>query len=152
MARGRKPKSRETHLANGSYVKNPNRENKNAPIPIKGRPPIPDSVASDPIAADKWETLCTELEAMGIVATADVDIMEVYCILFSKYRQALAGIRETGLTIDGKRNPLEGIEFRTIQQLTRLMAELGLTPTARERLSATPKDNDDLFLAYLNSE
>ena len=96
---------------------------------------------------------------MGIIATCDVDLMEIYCVLFSQYRQALEKVRTTGLVlvtredhgkqVEVKRNPFETVQYKAIAQLTKLMSEMGLTPTARERLAATPTDDVDPFLQFL---
>ena len=123
---------------------------------------MPDVVASDEIASAKWEQLCVELEALGIIATCDVDLMEVYCVLFSQYRSALSSVRKTGLvlvtredmgkSIEVKRNPFETVQNKTIATLAKLMAELGLTPSSRSRLAAAPQEVGDPFLKYLNGE
>jgi len=160
MVTGRKPKPREVHLANGSYRINPKRENKRAPKPNKGRPTKPQVVKDDAIASTKWNQLCKEMETLGIMAKCDVDLLEMYCVLFAQYRSALASVRKTGLvlvtredhgkTVEVKRNPFETVQNKTIAQLAKMMAELGLTPAARSRLAADPQEDDDPFMEYLN--
>jgi len=87
--------------------------------------------------------------------------MEIYCVMFSQYRSALESVRKTGLvlvtreekgkSVEVKRNPFETVQNKLIVQMSKLMAELGLTPTARTRLAATPKDESDPFLDWLES-
>ena len=157
--RGRKPKTREEHLRNGSYKINPSRDNPNVPKPVRKRPTKPAVVRDDKIASAKWNQLCKELESMGTIATCDVDLLEMYCVLFSQYRSALASVRKTGLVlvtredhgkqVEVKRNPFETVQNKIIQQLAKMMSEMGLTATSRQRLAATPEVEHDPFLEYL---
>jgi len=159
MTTGRKPKTREEHLRNGTYINQPGRENKHVPKVVKKRPTKPKVVKDDPIASAKWNQLCKELEHLGIIATCDVDLLEMYCVLFGQYRSALESVRRTGLVlvtredkgkqVEVKRNPFETVQNKTIFQLTRMMAEMGLTATSRQRLAASPEEDHDPFLEFL---
>ena len=160
MVAGRKPKTREEHLRNGTYINQPGRDNKNVPKPVKKRPTKPQTVKDCKVASAKWNQLCKELEQLGIIATCDVDLLEMYCVLFGQYRSALASVRKTGLVlvtredkgkqVEVKRNPFETVQNKTIKQLTNMMAEMGLTATSRQRLATTPGDEaGDPFIQFL---
>lgn len=151
MVRGRKRLSEETKEKSGAFAKDPQRRNK-APARVKyGLPPVPDSLVGDAIAIEKWNCLCVELASAGILATIDGDLLESYCVTFANYRRALDSVRKVGQVItktngDVARNPACLELNQTMERMIKLMAELGLTPSARSRIAASPKvEEDDPF-------
>ncbi len=151
MVRGRKPMSQEAKEQSGSFVKHPERRNKSAPKVQYGTPPVPDTIKDDPVASDKWTQLCQELAKAGVLATMDGDLLEAYCMTYSMYRTALAQVQKEGNTVikangDPMRNPACVELAQTMQRMGKLMTELGITPSARSRITAAPQtDEDDPF-------
>lgn len=148
MVRGRKPQSEEAKEASGAFKKDPQRRNKAAPKVSYGIPPAPETIASDPIAKAKWEQLCDGLSKAGILATIDGDLLESYCMTFSLYRSALKSVQEKGHTVtkvngDPMRNPACVELAQTMLRMAKLMSELGLTPSARSRITAAPQAEED---------
>jgi len=92
---------------------------------------------------------------MGMLTKADSDLMEAYCVTYSGYRQALTSVTKTGqvlvLKSDGgksvevRRNPYSVELHKYMDRLTKLLAEMGLTPSARSRVSAVEEPTDVLM-------
>lgn len=93
------------------------------PQPPAEKPTMPEGL--DTIAAAKWKQLVKNLEAMELCTIADADLYELYAKTWSAWTEATANGKPTA--------PLATL-------LTRLMEELGLTPTARARIGrSAPK-------------
>jgi len=158
MTRGRKPIASEIHRMNGTYKVNPERENKQEPQPKYGRPHPSDKVTGDKVAMEKWEHCCDLLEEMGLLTTSDHDLLEQYCITYSLFSSTLAKVRTTGVVlvrtkgeVSITRNPFTTELQKFMDRMTKLMAELGLTPSSRARLRANPEALvDDAFSAWLD--
>jgi P27 family predicted phage terminase small subunit len=159
MPSGRPRKATEVLREQGAYKSNPRRENKQEPKPNKIAPDKPATVEDDPIASQKWDSLCILLEQCGLLADTDSDLMELFCITFSQYRRLLKQINTTGFTIVTrdpqtnnpvvKRNPIM-IEYRNIADLLRrLIPEFGLSPSSRSRLVSTRKEEKSEFQKWL---
>jgi P27 family predicted phage terminase small subunit len=146
MVRGRKPLSQEAKEASGSFEKHPERRNHAAPRVVYGIPTVPSTIEADPIAKAKWDHLCLQLHRAGILATIDSDLVESYCVTYSLYRKALASVQAEGATVtkgngDVMRNPACIELSGCMARMAKLMTELGLTPSARSRIIAAPKDD-----------
>lgn len=142
---GRKPLSSATHKKNGSYVKNPQRENKSEPIPVAGTPKMPDTVAADPVAANKWKVVCKMLDDMDVLSTAEGDLLELFCINYSHYVHLLEQVNKTGFAQyvpEGlKRNPLAGELAKVTDRHAKLLSEMGLTPSSRTKIGRVEKQD-----------
>ena len=153
MGRGRKPQSTAAKEAKGSFDRHPERRNHNEPKPKEGRPERPLTIDGDEVACLKWEQVLKLLEGMHLLTTADGDLIESYCINESMLRSASESIKEHGTMMveDGKykKNP-DCVEWnKAMDRRTKLQAELGLTPSARTRLTAISKDEDDVFAKFM---
>ena len=148
MARGRKPLPPEVHIANGSYDKNPQRQNHDAPKPLIGAPVKPTYL--DEVASAKWEEVVGLLDELGVLSRSDGNLIEAYCVTYSGYRAALAQVARIGQVIvertdsgvEAKRSPWSAELHKYMDRMTKLLAELGLTPSARGRLKAVPQDDE----------
>ena len=129
-----------------------------APKPIKEAPPKPDVIDANPVASRKWDALVQDLDQLGILAKSDCDLMEAYCITFAMYRKALADVNKTGQVlvvksddnkVEVKRNPFSVELHKYMDRLTKLMGEMGLSPSSRARVAANGQEEDDAFTEYL---
>jgi P27 family predicted phage terminase small subunit len=151
---GRKPKATEVKRASGAFAKDPQRENKNEPKPIRRAPEKPEILLNDSIASEKWDSLCVVLDQLGLIASSDLELMELFCISWSRYRKLLAIVEDEGFTIfddkgNRKRNP-SMIELNAIEdKLRRLVAEFGLTPSSRSRLVSVKREEKTEFQNWL---
>ena len=136
MARGRKPQSTAVQERNGALKKNPQRRNENEPPVKRGMPNVPATVKSDKFAHAQWKVVCQLLDEMGILSTSDVFLIELFCITYSEMVAMLKDRKKRGTVIDGKRNANSTDYHKHQDRLVKLMAEMGLTPSARTRLSA----------------
>ena len=146
-------------LAEGADLKNPHRFKDEIPKTIKEEPIRPDHL--DGQASEEWERLEKLMRAAGLwSATYQVSI-ELYVESYSNYRTALKAIRRYGHAIkagtssDGtviwKRNPVSVELHKYKEETLKLLIELGLTPSARSRVSISSQEieDDDPFLKVL---
>ena len=86
---------------------------------------------------------------------ADRSALELYCVTFSGWRQAVDMVARHGAVIQmttssgvfPKRNPFDIIRERNAALCSRLLREFGLTPTAKNRT-----DNNDGELETLDEK
>jgi len=158
MPRGRKPLASKVHERNGSYDTNPQRRNHREPQAIEGAPEMPECVSSDEVAAAKWNETCQFLKQMGILAKSDVVLLEQFCVTYSLYLTTLKSVRKTGVVLvrtkDGDtkayRNPFTTELQKLMDRIHKLIADLGLSPSSRSRLTASVVDDkDDPFTQWL---
>jgi len=144
---GRKPLASAIHKKNGSYQKNPQRENKNEPKPPSGAPKMPLTVAGDPAAKRKWAEVIKVLGEMEILSRADKDLLEIFCLNYSHYCALLKAVRDSGFAQQDasgffKRNPLAGELAKVTDRQARLLGEMGLTPSSRTRVGKIDKNDE----------
>lgn len=98
-------------------------------------------------AKDEWKRVLPSLIARRILTAADMGTVENYCLAAGTIRRCQNTIAAEGDTLDGKRHP----SFQTLGQMMtehrRLAAELGLTPTSRNK-AGKPPDGEDGYDAY----
>lgn len=130
----------------------PSKRRKNCvePEAPSGRPPCPAQLKDDVIAATEWESVCDQLQTLGVLSTVDVVLLELYCKTYSRYRQAEAQIDKYGEVLMSKKtqtpmvSPYYTARNRYAADLAKYLIELGLTPAARARMRVeitTPKPN-----------
>jgi P27 family predicted phage terminase small subunit len=158
MARGRKPIADEIKRATGAYKKDPQRENKSAPVADGKSPSIPSWFGKYEKA--KWKELVADLTRNGVISTDTREILIAYCTAYAHWMEARAKVAETGLALEGidkggnvqiTRNTYvtEMSKFR--DQMNKLLPELGLTPASRQKLSSLKleDDKDDPFASIM---
>lgn len=158
MRRGRKPKPTHLKVISGMAAKNPQRVNRAEPKPPRSVPAKPDYL--DARASEKWDEMTALLDQMGILTTADGDLVALYCVTYSAYRTALENVNRTGQvlvtrqqdgkTVEVKRNPFSTEFHKYADKLMRLQLEMGLTPSARTRISVTKSQTVDPLLEMRN--
>jgi P27 family predicted phage terminase small subunit len=147
------PKPKPTHLKILHGNPGGRALNKNEPKPRAKRPSCPRDFSDD--AKKAWRSACTELEAMGMLHSADRELLIVFCEAVAQHRQACRAVRTAGVLIKGRsagviKNPACQIVRDSAGTITRVAAELGLSPSARSRLSVPTADEDDLTRKYLS--
>jgi P27 family predicted phage terminase small subunit len=134
--RGRKPKPLELKVLHGTAMDKARQEQ---PKPRRTMPRCPDTLTG--VAADKWRTLARELYDAGLLTTIDKDALATYCVVFARWVDAEAKLAESGpvlKTAAGNiiQNPYLAIVNRCIEQMGKLEAEFGMTPSSRTRVKA----------------
>lgn len=150
--RGRKPKPTRLKLIAG----NPGRRPLNPAEPrITASVPEPPPHLSD-VALGEWHRLAPALARAGVLTEFDRAALAGYCSSWASFVAGEEAIRETGHVIKGYRgslvvNPHVRVRDRALELMARFAAELGLTPSSRSRIHATPDagiDPADRFFAH----
>jgi P27 family predicted phage terminase small subunit len=125
------------------------------PKPRRVLPRCPDYLTGEAEAC--WKRTAKELYDAGLLTSVDRDALALYCQAFARWREtenALAKstviIRtnvkrdeETGEIVGGGnwiQNPLLAIANKAFEQMSKLQAEFGMTPSSRTRVSIAKPD------------
>jgi P27 family predicted phage terminase small subunit len=115
-----------------------------------GSPPMPATIADDPVAAAEWERLAELLAGRGVLSPADMAVVAAYCSTWSticRCREILRPkVDQAGAVVDPylvtnrmtgavKIHPAAGVLSGAERSLVAFAAELGLSPTARGRVT-----------------
>ena len=149
--RGRKPKSTSTKRLEGNPGKRP--LNENEPRPDPSLPAPPDHL--DSVAIAEWGRLAPEMNRIGILTQVDRAAFAAYCCAYARWvhaEEAIGELRQKGenpyvvTTEKGNRvqDPIVGISNKAMELMLRYMAEFGLTPSSRSRVSV-PRSEPDEF-------
>lgn len=149
-ARGPKRKPGALHLANGNPSKlsaSDLKDSVQAPIETPDCPPhlLPD-------AKREWKRICPLLEELGLIAQIDMAVVAIYCQAYGRWKQAERKIAELNKSDPAGEAGLIGttpsgykqmsvwlmISNKAVEQMHRCFAEIGLSPSARTRV--TPSD------------
>jgi P27 family predicted phage terminase small subunit len=104
---------------------------------IVGVPKCPSDL--DDMAKTKWKELVKLLRAMGLLTKADQDLMELYCIAYSRRQSAQAMLRKFGEILRSKqgglyRSPYLDVANHASKEMQKLAKSLGLDPLSRKKL------------------
>ena len=106
--------------------------------PPPSRPRRPSSLS--PGAARAWNQIVPGLAAVGILAAVDATALVLLCESIALWQTATAEMNRIGLIInaDGRirRNPYLLIASRAGDQMAKMLAEFGMTPSSRSRVQA----------------
>jgi P27 family predicted phage terminase small subunit len=154
MVKGRKPQSTAIKLAKGAFDKHPERRNHNEPTPQLGEPTIPEIVEQDPAAKARWLWVCEQLRSMNLLHVTDQGLIAGYCLDYSMMLslwESIKGGRVSDMTERGgiTTKPEANQFHKFADRILKREAELGLTPSARTRLRAPQKDEEDPFQEWL---
>ena len=134
-ARGPAPIPNRLRLLRGET--RPSRVNYNEPIPVALNLQVPSDLSSE--AREVWVAVVQAVHHTGVLTSADVDTLRLYCEAVARYRSAEDMLVKTGPLIKGRngefvKNPLHQIVRDNALLMRSLARELGLTPAARSGL------------------
>ncbi len=130
MVRGPKPKPSAIHKLNGYPSRRP--LNDEEPPSIEGAPDMPPHMEGT-LSVECWDQLCIDLSAMGVMSQADRAIMAIYSDAWALY--------QTMQTLMGSGTGIKACDQdKVIVRLQKAATELGLSPSARSRVHAKPKE------------
>jgi P27 family predicted phage terminase small subunit len=114
--------------------------NHDEPEPPDGIPRCPAHLA--PVARTEWRRVARSLHAMGVLTLIDRAALAAYCQSYAKWVEAERKLKETPpllKTPSGyvQQSPWVAIANKQLEIMGRYMAELGMTPASRSRVSAT---------------
>lgn len=144
--RGRKPTPTVLKLLNG----NPGKRaiNSDEPKPDQLDEAVPAEL-DDPVAAEEWTRTIVPAIERGQITEADRVLAIAHCELWATWRsQIAAAAKHAHVVAVGKNshpmpNPARTMANKTLQLLTKIDAELGLTPSSRSRVRVNLRDGDD---------
>jgi P27 family predicted phage terminase small subunit len=144
--RGRKPKPSYLKILAGNPGRRPlnNRE----PQPTRKTPACPGHL--DREARIEWRRICKELDKVGLLTLVDRAVVAGYCQAWSRWVRAENMLRESGEVLESAeggryQNPWLAVANKALEQVHKFSALLGLDPSSRSRLKASPSApaNDD---------
>lgn len=132
--RGPKPKPSAIALLDGNPGRRP--VNELEPKPEVGAEP-PAHLSGE--AAVKWAELAPQLENLGILSQIDADLLAMYCQFYGRWVEAEQHLAEESLVLTGGQggvyqNPWLAVANKAMEQMHKLGAEFGLTPSSRTRI------------------
>lgn len=149
--RGRKPKPTALKLLTG----NPGKRRLNRQEPVLPElsasggaagagDPVPLELVGDEVGSAEWRRLSPILRASRTVTDGDLGSLVAVCQQWSRYLEANTSVKSSGLVVRSQSgypmpNPYLAIANKALGNCIKLWAELGLTPSARSRVSAAPE-------------
>ncbi len=148
---GRPPKPTALKKLAGNPGKRPLNESEPQP---SGKLPAMPTDRLDNTAQLAWIHLRAELEPLGLLTAADAYTFELLCYHIGTARLAAAETRLEGITLQDQygrvyHNPADKVHSQHAKAYTRLMAEFGLSPSSRSRLSSLASGGPEKSLADL---
>ena len=139
MKPGPKPQSTAERRRAGNPGKRP--YNEDEPQLPAGLPDCPDVVADDPDARACWFFLLLETQGVGLFAKVDETVLALTCVTKSRWLKAKREVDEHGMIAISEKDtayqsPYVNLELALGRRLQALLAELGLTPSSRSRVTA----------------
>lgn len=134
--RGRKPKPTHLKVLEGNPGRRP--INGREPKPPRDVPTCPSHLG--PSAKAEWKRLAGVLNRIGMLTTVDRAALAVYCQSWGRWVEAERKLQETPPLLKTpagyvQQSPWLSIANKERELMARYMAELGLTPSSRSRLS-----------------
>lgn len=135
--RGRKPIPTAMKLLHGNPGRRPLPANEPAPAPVVEDIPPPDWL--DDEAKAEWLRVAPMLARNGLLTEMDVDALTAYCSAWVRWKKANAEIRRFGMIVKSPngypiQSPYLPIANKALLQMRSLMADFGMTPSARTRV------------------
>jgi P27 family predicted phage terminase small subunit len=97
----------------------------------------------DSTAKKEFERLASLLLEVELINEADINTLALYCDALSEYLSCKREIKAKGKWINDKPNPFYLRKKDAAAQMRSLSADLGLSPSARARLSINLDNEDD---------
>lgn len=140
--RGRKPKPTARRRLEGNAGRRPlnTREPQLPPLPTIDA--LPAELQDDAVAAKEWSRVLPLLRRAHAITEGDRAALLALCQQWSIYLDAF-GRMKRAMVIKAPSgypmlNPYHAVAHRALAHCEKLWAELGLTPTARTRITTTP--------------
>ena len=105
---------------------------------------MPDWLSSD--AAKHWPIVAKQLHDAGLLTAIDVTALGLYCEAFARWKDANARVVKYGTVVKSPngypiQSPYLAIANKAHEQMTKLLAEFGMTPSSRSRCTVAKPDD-----------
>ncbi len=135
MTRGTKPMPRNMRLIKGGRT---DRLNRDEPIVEVSIPDAPETLSDE--AREIWYDIAPKLARMRVMTEADTHALEMYCESYVEWREATDRVREGGMVVRSPnghpiQNPYLSIKNKAQERCLKILAEFGLTPSSRTRVT-----------------
>lgn len=147
MIVGRKPTPSELRDLRGTL--RPDRDNARRPRLPRSTPRPPKIVAGNPVALEEWERIVGVLAPVGVITAADRGAIALAAESWARYVAAVEEYQAAGQTYTSegglvKKHPAVGNAHEALRDYQSASAELGLSPSSRQRIVAAPGDDDEV--------
>ena len=110
---------------------------------LAGVPAMPDEIPAD--MASEWQTIAADMAQRKILTPSMSGVLSTYILALWTVRECREAIAKHGLLVETahkmmKPNPASGMMAKAMDTVSRLAAELGLTPAARSKQGFQPKE------------
>lgn len=141
---GRPPKPSHLKIISGNPGRRP--INDREPKPKLTIPPCPRHLDGE--ARKHWQKMAKKLHGLGLLTEIDGDALALYCLSWSRWREAETELKKSGLvvkTVNGYPilNPYLSVIKQEIKTMQNLLNDFGCTPASRSRIHAQPVEKDD---------
>jgi P27 family predicted phage terminase small subunit len=127
--------------------------------PINKAEPMPPSDAAmpawlSPEAQEHWPLIAGQLRDAGILTVIDAPALALYCESFARWKNANDQVVKYGAVVKSPngypiQSPFLAIANRAHDQMVRLLAEFGMTPSSRSRVTTMKKDEGAPFAKFV---
>ena len=136
---GRKPVPTALKLVRGNPGKRP--INRDEPRPSRE-------------AAKHRPAVAKQLREAGLLTAIDATALGLYCEAFARWKDANARIVRYGTVVKSPngypiQSPYLAIANKAHEQMTRLLAEFGMTPSSRSRCTVTKPDDPSPYMRFV---
>jgi P27 family predicted phage terminase small subunit len=119
------------------------RDNRNLPNAPDALPRCPAHLSA--VARKEWRRLAKPLYDMGVLSTTDRAAFAAYCQAWSRWVEAEEQLKKTPALLKTpsgyvQQSPWLAVANKQLEIMGRYMAELGLTPSARNRIASRNPD------------
>ena len=143
--RGRKPKP----IAMKKLAGNPGKR----PLGNVPQPPVPDYTPRVPRHLNyegkrEWRRIVKLLLELGLYSEVDRAALAMYCQVWGRWVEAERKLAKDGEILTSKgtgnsyQNPWLHVANKTWDQMRKILAEFGLTPSSRSRLAVSARDGE----------
>jgi len=101
-------------------------------------PEVPPHLTAE--AKLEWERIVPQLAAAGLLTRVDRAALAGYCMTWARWVKAEKILAESGEVLKGEKglyqNPYLAVANRALDQMARFLAEFGMSPASRARVSS----------------
>lgn len=115
-------------------------------------PPCPGHLGAE--ARREWRRAGRQLLEMGVMTSVDRAALAAYCVAYERWVEAEGKVATLGTVVKTAagnliQNPYLAVANRAMEQMTRLAAEFGMTPSSRSQVRTTGPAEKSEFEIFL---